>query len=154
MLIRLACPEDVHNGLVETLNALSPVHLSLEEVANKLLGREHRGHHTFVAVEGHRVFGTVAVVLEEKLTREGRPVAHIEDVVVRPAYQGLGVGKALLQHALEFSRASSCYKAILDCDESVCPFYEKSGFYRNGVAMRLDVDALTMHKELEPEASE
>ena len=77
-------------------------------------------------------------MIEKKFIHSCGKVAHIEDVVTRKGYEGIGIGSALVERALEFSANLGCYKVILDCSESNVAFYEKNGFKRYGVAMRYD----------------
>jgi glucosamine-phosphate N-acetyltransferase len=94
---------------------------------------------TYVAVEQEKVIGTASLLIETKLIHNGSKVGHIEDVAVHPAHQGKGIGKALVDHLVECCRNADCYKVILDCKEGVAPFYEKLGFHRHEIAMRLDL---------------
>lgn len=79
------------------------------------------------------------LLIEHKFARGGVQCGHIEDVVVRPGYEGKGIGSLLIQACCDHAREAGCYKIILDCDEKLQSFYEKSGFYKAGSRMRRDV---------------
>jgi glucosamine-phosphate N-acetyltransferase len=140
--VRLAQNGDCLKGLVETLRTLSPVYGDPFYIEGTVRIRAESGSHaTYVAVdcESGSVVGTASVLMEWKLTYDGEPVAHIEDVAVRPEWQGQGIGSLLVEVCKNHARSKGCRKIVLDCDESRVGFYEKEGFYRAGVCMRLDL---------------
>ena len=63
-----------------------------------------------------------------------------KDVAVHPECQGRGIGALLVARLMEESRKEGCYKVILDCAETVIPFYEKLGFRKWERAMRIDLE--------------
>ncbi len=66
-------------------------------------------------------------------------MAHVEDVVTRQGYESQGIGKALIKRAVDFAKENGCYKVILNCNEGNVGFYEKQGFKRHDIGMRLDL---------------
>jgi len=84
----------------------------------------------YVAREGERILGTVSV-LETVSTAEGGRAGLLEDMVVRPELRGQGLGKALLDHAIEQSRALGLLRLTLltDSDNVVARgLYAQAGF--------------------------
>jgi GNAT superfamily N-acetyltransferase len=60
----------------------------------------------------------------------GRPGLYLEDLYVRPAHRGTGLGKALLEHlgALAVERGCGRFEwSVLDWNESAIAFYERMG---------------------------
>jgi GNAT superfamily N-acetyltransferase len=57
--------------------------------------------------------GTVDVLVARNLTRDLRPFAVIENLVVVPAQRRIGVGTRLMEGALDFARGQGCYKVQL-----------------------------------------
>lgn len=60
----------------------------------------------------------------------GKPGLYLEDLYVRPAHRGSGLGKALLQHlgALAVERGCGRFEwSVLDWNENAIRFYEKMG---------------------------
>jgi len=60
----------------------------------------------------------------------GRPGLYLEDLYVKPAQRGLGLGKALLEHlgALAVQRGYGRFEwSVLDWNESAISFYERMG---------------------------
>jgi glucosamine-phosphate N-acetyltransferase len=50
--------------------------------------------------------------------------------------------------AVELAKGLSCYKCILDCNDGLVGFYEKLGFRRHDVGMRLDLKGHPKRKAL------
>jgi GNAT superfamily N-acetyltransferase len=66
-----------------------------------------------VATVDGRVAGSVDLVVVANLTHNGRPWAVVENVIVAAAYRRTGVGRALMQYAIDQARAAGCYKLQL-----------------------------------------
>jgi GNAT superfamily N-acetyltransferase len=62
---------------------------------------------------GDEPAGTIDVIVSPNLTRHVRPFALVENVVVLPAFRRNGVGRHLMDAALDFARARGCYKVQL-----------------------------------------
>ncbi|MFY7728214.1 MAG: GNAT family N-acetyltransferase [Flavobacterium sp.] len=82
-----------------------------------------------------RIVATGTLIVEPKLIHGGRCVGHIEDVVVASDMRRQGVGQKLLNILKCIARENGCYKVILDCDDHLCPVYEKNGLQRRGIQM-------------------
>ncbi len=129
-------------GFFETLSNLSYTGVRWRardlDLVRDILENPHQ--EIFVAVnENTDVVGTITLLLERKLIHDGGMVGHIEDVATRKGWEGKGIGRMLVERAVLAARESGCYKVILDCSEENVPFYEKSGFHRHEVAMRMDL---------------
>ena len=96
--------------------------------------------HVIVAVDNDVVIGTGSILIERKILRGGGIVGHIEDVVVDKTSRKSGVGRMIINHLVEIAKYSSCYKVILNCDDSNVPFYGKCGFRWSGNEMRMDLE--------------
>jgi GNAT superfamily N-acetyltransferase len=92
----------------------------------------------WVAVDEHdRVVGSYALLVMDNLAHRGTPSAVVEDVVVEPALQGRGVGRAMMAHALDTARAKGCYKLALSSNAKrtgAHAFYDSLGFKRHGIS--------------------
>jgi GNAT superfamily N-acetyltransferase len=59
-----------------------------------------------------------------------RPGLYVEDLFVRPALRGCGIGKALLRHVAQLAVERGCGRlewAVLDWNEPAIAFYERVG---------------------------
>ena len=81
-------------------------------------------------------------------TFEGRPGIYLEDLFVRPAARGSGLGKALLAHLAELCVTRDCARlewSVLDWNAPAIGFYQSLGarLMDEWTVMRVDGDALT-----------
>lgn len=81
-------------------------------------------------------------------TFEGRPGIYLEDLFVRPAARGSGLGKALLAHLAQLCVERDCARlewSVLDWNEPAIGFYKTLGakMMDEWTVMRVDGDALT-----------
>jgi GNAT superfamily N-acetyltransferase len=130
-ILRLYAQPDLDNGNV----------LPLPE-ANALFDRIARypDYHLYVALEEARIVGTFALLIMDNLGHLGAPSGVIEDVAVDPQWQGHGIGKKMMQHALQVCREKGCYKVVLSSNlkrERAHAFYESLEFERHGYSYRV-----------------
>jgi GNAT superfamily N-acetyltransferase len=63
-------------------------------------------------------------------TWEGKPGLYLEDLWVRPAFRGHGIGKSLLQHLAKVAVAEGCTRyqwQVLDWNTPAIDFYKAQG---------------------------
>ncbi|MFF2065695.1 GNAT family N-acetyltransferase [Streptomyces sp. NPDC058200] len=89
-----------------------------------------QGRTVLVAERGGVVVGTADCVVLPNLTRGGRSILFVENVVVAGAARRHGVGKQLMDAVVALGRSSGCYKVqLLAADDAyVHTFYEACGF--------------------------
>jgi glucosamine-phosphate N-acetyltransferase len=138
VLVRELEPDDLDNGFLDALAALSVVDMTAEQ-ARDVYATLPPNLHTFVAVCDGRVVGTTSLLIERKFLHAGGRVGHIEDVAVSPALQGCGIGTRLVEYAIDQARLRGCYKVILDCFDPLVSFYERMGFRPFNRGLRLDL---------------
>ena len=97
-----------------------------------------RNHIIFVAIDDKKIVGSTTLFIEQKFIHDGGFVGHIEDVVVRKDYERRGIGMKLVISLLDVAKQRKCYKTILNCEDSLKPFYEKIGFKKATNEMRYD----------------
>ncbi|HEU0201118.1 MAG TPA: GNAT family N-acetyltransferase [Burkholderiaceae bacterium] len=88
-----------------------------------------------VAEREGAVVGSIALLIMDNLGHMGAPSAVVEDVVVDPACQRQGIGRAMLAYVLDIARSRGCYKLALSSNQKrvdAHAFYESLGFRRHG----------------------
>ena len=80
-------------------------------------------------------------------TWQGRPGLYLEDLFVRPAFRGRGIGKALLVHLAKIAVKENCGRfqwAVLDWNQPSIDFYLALGAQKlsEWLIMRVDGEAL------------
>lgn len=86
-----------------------------------------------VVEEGGQLIASCTLVMVPNLTRSARPYGLIENVITHPNFRKRGIGKQILQHALNLAWEQNAYKVMLLTgrnDEKVFQFYENAGFKR------------------------
>ncbi len=136
---------DLKNGYFSTLKNLSELGTiegnieKAEQILNNISANPL--HRIFVAIDKEtcEVMGATTLLVEQKFIHSGGKAGHIEDVVTRKGFEGLGIGSALINHALHFAKAAGCYKVVLDCSDTNISFYQKTGFKVHETSMRYDL---------------
>ena len=62
---------------------------------------------------------------------------NIEDVIINKQWRGLGLGKLMIDYAVDLLKEDGCYKIILNCSCKNEAFYAKCGFSKHGLEMSL-----------------
>ena len=142
-IIRELREEDLSNGFIETLSNLSEVGELAKDTTRKrkILSEIKDKNYRIVIAEdnqNHQVIGSATLLIEQKFIHNGGKAGHIEDVVTRRGYEGKGIGREILKELIKIAKDNECYKIILDCDEKLVNFYEKIGFKKNSIMMRLN----------------
>jgi GNAT superfamily N-acetyltransferase len=99
-------------------------------------------YYLYVAELSGSVVGTFALLVMDNLLHLGRPSGIVEAVAVDPACQGQGIGKAMMQFALEECRQAHCYKLALSTNlkrKDAHAFYESLGFTKHGFSYVVDL---------------
>ena len=96
-------------------------------------------HKIFVYELLGKPIGLITLIIEQKIIHSGRSVGHIEDLIVDKNHRGTGIAEKLIEYAINMSTFNNCYKLILDCDEKLIHFYQKKGFHKKAIQMRMDL---------------
>ncbi|EEQ82297.1 hypothetical protein NCER_101009 [Vairimorpha ceranae BRL01] len=124
--------EDHDRGFIDCINELTkPSEISKEKFINRFnLIKEKKDYYVVVAVEDitGKILGSGTIFLEYKFIRGCAIKGHIEDIVVLEEKRGLGIGKKIVEHLIEYGKNNNCYKIALVCDPKNTNFYIKCGF--------------------------
>ena len=99
--------------------------------------------HRLYAVESDSsIVGTFALIAIQQLSHQGAKSIVIEDIVVKTDMQGEGIGKRIMQFAVEEAKSLGCYKMILssgNARKQAHKFYKGLGFKRDGIRFTLNL---------------
>ena len=115
-----------------------------------VLGQKLFGQHPYAEVVIGEIDGTpqgFALFFHNFSTFEGKPGIYLEDLFVRPAARGCGLGKALLSHLATLALERDCARlewSVLDWNAPAIGFYRKLGarLMDEWTVMRVDGAAL------------
>lgn len=117
-----------------------------EAKAHLALFRQYPNYRLFVASSEvkEELVGSYALLIMDNLAKRGLRSAIVEDVCVAPGEQGKGIGRALMQHAMDEAKGAGCYKLTLSSNlrrTEAHAFYDAVGFERHGYSFQVVIRA-------------
>ena len=99
----------------------------------------------YVAEGGGETVGTTSLLVLPNLTYDCRPTAFIEPMVVAAPHRRRGVGRLLVQRALDDARAADCRKVQVvshkrHAQDGAHAFYRALGFEPEAEGFRMYID--------------
>jgi GNAT superfamily N-acetyltransferase len=104
-----------------------------ESVFNKF--SQYPNYSLYVATLDNKVVGTFELLIMDNLAHNGSPSGIVEDVAVDANFRSKGIGKKMMEFAMEMCRQHGCYKLTLSSNlirETAHRFYENLGFKKHG----------------------
>jgi GNAT superfamily N-acetyltransferase len=104
--------------------------------------KQYPSFRVFVALIGQTVIGTYELLVMDNMAKRGKKEGIAGDVAVHPHHQGRGVGRAMMEHAMEQCRIANCYKLSLSSNlkrEDAHKFYDSLGFERHGYSFQVEL---------------
>ena len=144
MQIRPATKADIPSilSLYAQLEQDGEITISLSEAAEIFQRIEsYPNYHIYIAEQSGEVLGTFSLAIMDNLAHHGAKSGLIEDVVVDKKHRGQGIGKEMMQYAMDLCRKYACYKTCLSSNlkrERAHAFYESLGFQKHGFSFTLD----------------
>jgi len=89
----------------------------------------------YVALKQGLPVGVFALLIMDNLGHQGAPSGVVEDVVVHKDLRGQGIGKRMMDYAVQKCRERGCYKVSLSSNlrrEEARRFYEALGYKQHG----------------------
>lgn len=145
LVIRKAVPSDIPSilELYIQLEENNEYVLSIEE-AKEIFGRfsAYPNYSLYAAAIGNKIVGTFELLIMDNLAHKGRKSGIVEDVVVSDEYRSQGIGKKMMEYAMEICKKNKCYKLTLSSNihrEGAHKFYEKLGFKKHGYSFLIEL---------------
>lgn len=139
-MLRLLHLDDKEQYL-ELLNTFRPVNINMtDEEFETMYIKVFRTNEIYVYEHEEILVGTVSLIIEQKFINNCAVYAHIEDVVINPAYRGKGIGQKMIDTVITHCREAGIYKIILNCNEELKKFYSKNDFNDVGIQMAIKLE--------------
>ena len=119
--------------ILELYKQLAPEECPIDIVtANKIWEEIEKNQiKYFIAIDGDRVVSSCYLAIIPNLTRNGRLNGFIENVITDTQYRKRGIGKKVIEMAIDYGKQNNCYKIVLLSGykrKENHIFYEKCGF--------------------------
>jgi len=123
-------------GIIELYKQLIPEEESINiNRANEIWEQVEKNNiKYFIAIDNCKIISSCYLAIIPNLTRNGRSNGFIENVITNENYRKKGIGKKLIEMAIEYGKQNNCYKIILQSSfkrKENHIFYEKCGFDGN-----------------------
>ena len=85
----------------------------------------------FVARENSEIIASCYICIVSNLTRGGKSIGFIENVITDIKYRRKGIGKTVIKNAVQYAKDQNCYKVLLLSGKEridAHAFYESIGF--------------------------
>jgi glucosamine-phosphate N-acetyltransferase len=140
MIIRKLNVNDYHSNYFNLLSQLTPTTVPSFDKFESFVENLNKNHTIIIILneETQDIIASGTLWMEPKIIHQMGYVAHIEDIVVDASYRHQGLGQLLIQVLISIAKEKNCYKIILNCKKELIGFYEKCGFYTNGIEMRYE----------------
>ncbi len=141
--IREAHIEDLYNVLKLYGNVLDKgevLSLDQAEILFKKM-QTYLNYKVYIAENEDEVIGTFALLIMDNLAHQGTPSGVVEDVAVQTDLQGKGIGKMMMEFAMQKCQEAGCYKLVLSSNlkrKEAHAFYESLDFEKHGFSFRVE----------------
>jgi GNAT superfamily N-acetyltransferase len=117
--------------LYKQLNSLNEI--TINESTAKNIWNEIKKHNIkyYIAKDNGKIIGSCYICIIPNLTRGGKSIGFIENVITDKEYRNRGIGKRIIGKAVEYAKEQNCYKVILQSGNKrtgAHKFYESIGF--------------------------
>ena len=137
VVIRIATRRDLPDilGLFRQLSRDGPVLRLIEAEAVFDTMNKYPDYHLYVARRCRTTLGTFTLLIVENLAHMGARIGFIENIIVDNDWRRKGIGKRMMQYAMQKCREAGCYKLVLSSNRArvyAHKFYENIGFDQHG----------------------
>ena len=120
-------------SLLELYQQLNPTDDIMSEKIAKNIWNDIKSQNIkyFVAKENGKIVSSCYVCIIPNLTRGGKSIGFIENVITDARYRRKGIGKIVVENAIEYTKEHNCYKVVLQSGNKrteAYKFYEAIGF--------------------------
>lgn len=122
--------------LLDLYKQLNPDNILTDELTAKNVWKEieKRDIKYFIAKDNEKIIAACYICIVPNLTYGGKSIGYIENVVTDQDYRRKGIGRKIIENAVNHAKANNCYKVILQSGNSrtdAHKFYKSIGFDGN-----------------------
>jgi len=120
-------------SLLELYKQLNPEDIIIDEFTAKNIWKNIETHNIkyFTAKENGKIIASCYICIIPNLTRGGKSIGFIENVITDIEYRRKGIGKNIIKNAIKYAKEQNCYKILLQSGNKRADthgFYESIGF--------------------------
>ncbi len=107
-----------------------------------------KNNYLIVVEHQHKIIGTLQLLILTHLTYQGGKRGHIEGVRIDDSYRGRGIGKLMIEWAVNKAKELDCHLVQLTMDkkrDATIEFYKKLGFVASHEGLKLHLQDVTKH---------
>ena len=107
--------EDELSSLLELYKQLNPNEDIIDENTAKNIWEkiETQNIKYFTAKDNGKIIASCYICIIPNLTRDGKSIGFIENVITDTNYRKMGIGKQIMENAIKFAKEQNCYKVLL-----------------------------------------
>jgi GNAT superfamily N-acetyltransferase len=117
--------------LYKQLNSLNEIMINESTVKNIWNEIKKYNIKYYVARENGKIIGSCYICVIPNLTRGGKSIGFIENVITDKEYRRKGIGRHIIEKAVEYAKEQNCYKVLLQSGNKRTDahnFYKSVGF--------------------------
>ena len=136
MEIRAICQNEI-DALMSLYNPLNPHNNGINNEAKDSIWKqiENNNNITYLgAFENEKMLASCFIAIIPNFTNNGRPIGYIENVITDEKHRRRGIGKKIIEKAIEIAKENNCFKVFLESGihrKEAHEFYKKLGFDEN-----------------------
>ncbi len=120
-------------SLLELYKQLDSKNKNITEIIEKNIWEniENQNIKYFIAKDDGEIIASCYICIIPNLTRGGKSIGFIENVITDIKYRGKGIGKNIIENAIKYAKEQNCYKVLLQSGKErtdAHKFYESLGF--------------------------
>jgi len=120
-------------SLLELYKQLNPDDGMIDEITAKSIWMKIQNQNIkyFVARENGKVIASCYICIIPNLTRGGKSIGFIENIITDIKYRRKGIGRNIVETAIKYAKEQNCYKVLLQSGNKRTEahmFYESMGF--------------------------
>jgi len=131
--LKLYSQPDIDNGEILSIDAAAMIFQKFTLYPNYSL---------YVALVEDKIIGTFELIIMDNLAHKGKRSGVIEDIVVDNDYRSKGIGRRMMDFAMNACKNNDCYKLTLSSSinrERAHKFYEELEFKKHGYSFAIEL---------------